>query len=63
MILSLFAEICQAGVDHPGGVVQVCPVLGWQEVATGLPWLLAVWVGVMATAIWTERRKDTRDGA
>ena len=58
-----FVEVCRSGIDRPGGVIQVCPVEGWQAFATGYPWLLAVWVVLMATAIWTERRKDNRDGA
>ena len=49
---------CASGWDRPGGVYDVCLPQGWEKVATSWPFLLAVWVGVMAWAIWTERRKD-----
>ena len=59
-----FVVPCASGVDIPGGVYDVCiPAAGWERTATSYPWLLAVWVVLMAIAIWTERRKDNRDGA
>ena len=56
-MMFLLAEVCASGADIPGGVYDVCiPAAGWERTVTSYPWLLAVWVGVMAAAIWKEQK-------
>ena len=54
MILALL-ERCSAGVDVPGGIVETCPLYGWEWFVTAVPILLIVKFGLMAWVTWKEK--------